>query len=74
MTYRGIGEIDTLKADRDCLKLFRQRVTEAGLLEAEQLDVIDREVRRLVDEALMEAKAAPPPTEADLMTDVYASY
>jgi acetoin:2,6-dichlorophenolindophenol oxidoreductase subunit alpha len=74
MTYRGIREVDDLKADRDCLKLFRQRVTEAGLLEGPQLDTIDREVKSLIEQTLAEAKAAPPPTEADLLTDVYATY
>jgi pyruvate dehydrogenase E1 component alpha subunit len=74
MTYRGTGEIDALKADRDCLQLFRQRVTEAGLLEADQLDSVDQEVEALIAQALVAAKAAPGPTEADLMTDVYASY
>jgi TPP-dependent pyruvate/acetoin dehydrogenase alpha subunit len=74
MTYRGVGEIDTLRADKDCLKLFRQRVTEAGLLEGEQLDGIDREVKQLIDQALAAAKAGPAPTEADLMTDIYATY
>jgi hypothetical protein len=42
MTYRAPGEIDKMKAEKDCLKLFRQRVTEAGLLEAPQLDQIDK--------------------------------
>ena len=74
MTYRGIGEIDTLKADKDCLKLFRQRVTEAGLLEPDQLDAIDRETKQLIAQSLAQAKAARAPTEADLLTDVYATY
>ena len=74
MTYRAPGEIDRLKAEKDCLQLFRQRVTEAGLLEAAQLDQIDKEARRIIDQALAAAKAAPAPTEADLLTDVYASY
>ncbi len=68
------GEIDKIKAEKDCLKIFRQRVTEAGLLEGAQLDEIDREVKGLIEQAVAEAKAAPPPTEADLLTDVYASY
>ena len=74
MTYRAPGEIDRLKAEKDCLKMFRQRVTEAGLLEAGQLEAIDGEVKSLIGQALAEAKAAPPPTEADLLTDVYATY
>jgi TPP-dependent pyruvate/acetoin dehydrogenase alpha subunit len=74
MTYRAPGEIDRLKAEKDCLKMFRQRVTEAGLLEGPQLEEIDGEVKSLIEQAVAEAKSAPPPTEADLLTDVYASY
>jgi pyruvate dehydrogenase E1 component alpha subunit len=74
MTYRAPGEIDKLRAEKDCLTMFRQRVTEAGLLEAGQLEAIDREVRSLIEQAVAEAKSAPPPTEADLLTDVYATY
>jgi pyruvate dehydrogenase E1 component alpha subunit len=74
MTYRAPGEIDRLKAEKDCLNMFRQRVTEAGLLEGDQLEQIDQEVKSFIEQALAEAKAAPPPTEADLLTDVYASY
>jgi pyruvate dehydrogenase E1 component alpha subunit len=74
MTYRGPGEVERLKAERDCLTLFRQRVTEAGLLEDAQLDTIDQEVEGVIAQSLAEAKAAPSPTEADLLTDVYASY
>jgi pyruvate dehydrogenase E1 component alpha subunit len=49
-------------------------VTEAGLLEPDQLDAIDREAKQLIEQSLAEAKAARPPTEADLLTDVYATY
>ena len=28
----------------------------------------------MIDRAVTEAKAAPPPTEADLLTDVYVRY
>ena len=74
MTYRGSGEIEDLKANKDCLQMFRQRVTEAGLLEPDQLDAIDRETDQMIAQSLAQAKAAKPPTEADLLTDVYATY
>jgi TPP-dependent pyruvate/acetoin dehydrogenase alpha subunit len=74
MTYRAPGEVDRLKAEKDCLKMFRQRVTEARLLEGEQLDAIDDEIKSYIEQVLAEAKAAPPPSEADLLTDVYVSY
>jgi pyruvate dehydrogenase E1 component alpha subunit len=74
MTYRGPDEVARLKAERDPLKLFRQRVTEAGLLEPAQLDAMEKEAREAIQRVVVEAKAAPAPTAADLLTDVYASY
>ncbi len=73
-TYRGDGEIDQLRADKDCLKLFREKVVETGLLTDEQLDEIYEEEKQRVADAATAAQAAPRATEADLMTDVYASY
>ena len=74
MTYRAEGEVERLRAEVDCMDLFRARVTEAGLIAAEQLDQIDREVGQLIDEAAAAAKAAPPPAADQLHTDVYISY
>src|SRR3546814_13409199 len=44
--YRGPGELDRLRADRDCLKAFRARVGEAKLLDIAELEAIDAEVAR----------------------------
>jgi TPP-dependent pyruvate/acetoin dehydrogenase alpha subunit len=74
MTYRAADEVAKLRATRDPLQIFRQRVTEAALLEAEELDRVDQEVKSHIDQVTTEAKAAPMPTEADLLTDVYVSY
>jgi pyruvate dehydrogenase E1 component alpha subunit len=74
MTYRGKDEVPRIAADRDCLKLFRERVLQAALLEPAVLDAIDREVVEYIDRVTREAKAAPMPSEADLLTDVYVSY
>src|SRR3546814_17755880 len=41
--YRGPGELDRLREDRDCLKAFRARVGEAKLLDIAELDAIDAE-------------------------------
>ncbi|WP_419996171.1 thiamine pyrophosphate-dependent dehydrogenase E1 component subunit alpha [Streptomyces boninensis] len=72
-TYRA-SEVDVARNELDCLKRFRARVTGDGTLTAAQLDQIDAEVARLIDEAVAEAKAAPLPTRADLETDVYIDY
>jgi pyruvate dehydrogenase E1 component alpha subunit len=73
-TYRADGEVEHVRATRDCLVGFRSRVLSAGLVEEAALDTIDSEVRKLIDEAVDEAKAAPDPNVSDLLTDVYVSY
>jgi TPP-dependent pyruvate/acetoin dehydrogenase alpha subunit len=73
-TYRGKDEVKKIRDQKDCLKLFRSRVTEARLLEDRQLSDIDKEVMGLIENAVMRAKAAPYPPAAELHTDVYISY
>ena len=73
ITYKGPGELESVKAEKDCLMLFRQRVTEAGLLDADALDEIDRVAKQRIDVCVTEAKAAPLPGESTLLTDVYTS-
>jgi pyruvate dehydrogenase E1 component alpha subunit len=72
-TYRA-GEVEHARAELDCLKRFAARVTETGELTQADLDAADAEVAATIDRAVDEAKAAPPPTEADLLTDVYVRY
>jgi pyruvate dehydrogenase E1 component alpha subunit len=72
--YRGKDEVKNLREQRDCLKHFRARVSEAALLEADALDAVDAEVAALVDQAIVEARAAAPPDPSELLTHVYVSY
>jgi pyruvate dehydrogenase E1 component alpha subunit len=58
----------------DCLKRFRERVAAEGWLPAARLDAIDAEVLEQIDAAVRTARAAPPPAEAELESDVYVSY
>ncbi len=73
-TYRAQGEQDRLRAETNCLQIFRKRVTETGLLEHKQLDEIDKQVASRIGHAVTAAESAPPPTVEDLLTDVYVSY
>jgi pyruvate dehydrogenase E1 component alpha subunit len=72
-TYKAPDEVAKYKATKDPLMLFRQRVTEAGLLDGKALDEIDQAARSRIQQCVAEAKAAPLPTEKDLLTDVYTS-
>jgi pyruvate dehydrogenase E1 component alpha subunit len=73
-TYRAPGEVQKLRETKDCLMQFARRVTADGRVAIAQLDAIDREVKALIDDSVVRAKADPTPSEADLMTDVYVSY
>ena len=73
-TYRAPGENEENRANNDCLKIFRAKVTEAGVLTDAELNAIDAEVLTLIDEAVEEAKAAPLPAAEELTTDVYVAY
>ena len=73
-TYRGEGENEHNRENRDCIKLFRARVTEAGVIDGAELDAIDSEVLAVIDQAVEQAVAAPLPGAADLTTDVYVKY
>ncbi|WP_062343831.1 thiamine pyrophosphate-dependent dehydrogenase E1 component subunit alpha [Novosphingobium sp. CCH12-A3] len=72
--YRGPGELDRIREQRDCLKKFRESVTQAKLLAGEDLDKIDAEVLEAIEESVRQAKAADRPTAEDVLTDVYISY
>jgi pyruvate dehydrogenase E1 component alpha subunit len=72
--YRGEGEIDRIRAERDCLKAFRASVGNAGLIDEATLDAIDAEVMALIDRAVAEARAAEAPDPATVADDVYVSY
>src|SRR3990172_2022827 len=73
-TYRGKDEVKKIRETKDCLMLFRRRVTEAKLLDGAALDRIDREAAAAIDNAVKKAVAAPKPRPEELLTDVYVSY
>jgi TPP-dependent pyruvate/acetoin dehydrogenase alpha subunit len=72
--YRSKDEVERLRAEKDCIDAFRRRVTEAQLLDVATLDALDAEIESEIEEAVVTAKAAPPPSAADLMSDIYVSY
>lgn len=73
-TYRGKDEVKKLREERDCLTLFRDRVSAVGLVELSDLDQIDKEVAGLIDEAVNQAESAPEPSIDDVLSDVYVAY
>ena len=69
--YRPEGELDFWRGKRDPIRIYRERLLQAGIGESLLLEIEDV-VRQRVEEATAICKAAPPPS-ADLLTaDVYA--
>jgi len=71
-TYRAPGEVQQLRAERDCVAIFRARVLAAGRAAAAQLDAIDADCAARAARALARAQEAPFPPLATLTTDVHA--
>jgi TPP-dependent pyruvate/acetoin dehydrogenase alpha subunit len=73
-TYRAKGEVEDIRANKDCIKMFTERVVEAGVITRAELATIDDTAHALIEEAVAYAKAAALPTAKDLTNDVYVSY
>lgn len=72
--YRGEGELDRIRETRDCLKIFREQVTGAKLLEEKELDEIQQAAIDDVDAAVEASRKAERPTAANVTDDVYVEY
>ncbi|MEO1595929.1 MAG: thiamine pyrophosphate-dependent dehydrogenase E1 component subunit alpha [Pseudomonadota bacterium] len=72
--YRAKDEVANFRQTMDCLKNFRKRVTDEGWLTDAELDAVDAEVTALIDDAVEQSKAAPPPDVSEVLTDVYVTY
>jgi acetoin:2,6-dichlorophenolindophenol oxidoreductase subunit alpha len=70
--YRTKEEEETAHS-RDCIQWFRKQLLSLGAVGEEELDRIDAENRRKIDEAVAFAESSPLPEPADLLTDVYVS-
>lgn len=72
--YRAPDEVKNIRATKDCLQRFRDRVTREHDIAPGELDAVDTDVARLIDDAVAAAVAAPDPAPEDLLTDVYIKY
>ena len=73
-TYRGKDEVRRLRKERDCIKNFTEKVTSSGLVTRADLAAVNGQVASLIEDSVIQAKAAPKPGKEDLLTDVYVSY
>ena len=73
-TYRAKGENEENRANKDCLKIFRSKVTKARVISDAELNKIDDQVLARIEASVQKAKGDPLPTAKDLLTDVYVRY
>ena len=73
-TYKTKEENETIRNDKDPIKLFKKKVVESGLLELNQLEVIENEMKAKIEKSVLETKSASFPNDKDLLTDVYVKY
>jgi pyruvate dehydrogenase E1 component alpha subunit len=70
--YRTLEE-EEKALSRDCIKRFREQVLQKGLLKSDDLEAVEAENSRLIDEAVAFAESSPVPLPSELYTDVYVT-
>jgi pyruvate dehydrogenase E1 component alpha subunit len=69
--YRTREEVEEQKL-RDPIRVYFDRLAGEGLLDQQEFETMDREVRRRIDEAVAFADASPAPAPDALYQDVYS--
>ncbi len=70
--YRAREEVQKMREEHDPIEQVRRRLEEKGWASEEQLKDIDKNIRRVINEAAEFAQADPEPDPSELWTDVYA--
>jgi pyruvate dehydrogenase E1 component alpha subunit len=70
--YRAREEVQKMRDEHDPIEQVRRRLEEKGWAKDEELKEIDKDIRRIVNEAAEFATADPEPDPSELWTDIYA--
>ncbi len=70
--YRSREEVQKIREERDPITRVADQLIAAGVMDAEGLKAVDREIRAQVTEAVAAAQAMPDPDPSQLATDIYA--
>ena len=68
--YRTKEEVQKVRQDQDPIEMVRARILERGILDADGVKEIDKEIRQIVNEAAEFAQHDPEPDASELMTDI----
>ena len=70
--YRTREEVEKMKSEKDAIEHVRDLLLGAGLASDEDLKVIDKDIKDIVNASAEFAKASPEPDLSELWTDIYA--
>jgi pyruvate dehydrogenase E1 component alpha subunit len=70
--YRTREEVQEVREKRDPIDHYGQKLIARGLIDADGLKAIDKEIRAIVNQAAEFATESPEPAPEELYTDVYA--
>ena len=70
--YRSRDEVNKMRAERDPIDHYRERLLEAGVVDEAALKEIDGNIKQIVSEAEEFARNSPEPDPSELYTDVLA--
>ena len=71
-TYRSVAEVEKAKNEEDPIAILRDRLFAAGHLDAEALEEMDVNARRVAADAAEFAEASPVPGPEELYSNVWA--
>ncbi len=69
--YRPAEEVEDWKANRDPIKLFADKLTGDRVCTKAEVEAVDAEIQKEIDDAIEFAKAAPFPSESEVSMYVY---
>lgn len=71
-SYRTRDEVQGVRQSRDPITLFKEKITEKGLVTGDEIKKIDDEIKKSIDAATKFCKADKEIAVAELYTDVYS--
>ncbi len=69
--YRYKDEMEYYKNERDCIKLFKEKVLKEKLMTEEELAEIEKKTEKTVNEAIKFAEESPMPDKSEVLLNVY---
>jgi len=70
-TYRTRDEVNKVREERDPIDRVRDWLIDGKAVKADEIKLIDKEIREIVNDAAEHAQTSPEPDSSELYTDIY---